>query len=289
MASLASHGVPNVSAAERFVFDVQGYLHLRDVLSPAEVEAANDAINGQREKLLARNVEGLSNVPASCPLSGGARLDMGGMLGWPPPQASSFRKMLCHPRLVPYLNELLGEGYRLDHQPLVIASEKGGEGFSLHGGPLDKNGKLNRDLQYRCEHGAIHNSLLAVSFQLVDHNPGDGGFCVLPGSHKMNFPVPEDLVLGQGPLAKPLSEGGLLHVPATKAGDVILFSEATVHGAVPWKSEQQRRIALFRFAPSNHAYGRAYLSYPGALFHGDDDSLTDAERAVLSTALQSSS
>ena len=41
---------------------------------------------------------------------------------------------------VPYLNELCGEGYRLDHMPLVIESEKGAEGFSLHGGTINADG-----------------------------------------------------------------------------------------------------------------------------------------------------
>ena len=38
--------------------------------------------------------------------------------------------------LLPYLVELCGPGYRMDHLPLVITSQKGSEGFHLHGGPL---------------------------------------------------------------------------------------------------------------------------------------------------------
>jgi hypothetical protein len=34
---------------------------------------------------------------------------MGGMLGWDAPHRDIFRKMLCHPKLVPYLRELCGE------------------------------------------------------------------------------------------------------------------------------------------------------------------------------------
>jgi ectoine hydroxylase-related dioxygenase (phytanoyl-CoA dioxygenase family) len=43
--------------------------------------------------------------------------------------------------------------------------------------------------------------------------------------------------------------------PATKAGDVVLWSEATVHGATAWRGAHQRRIALYRFAPPNMGYG----------------------------------
>ena len=44
-----------------------------------------------------------------------------------------------------------------------------------------------------------------------------------------------------------------VYQPVTKAGDVVFFSEATVHGAAPWTAEHQRRIALYRFAPSEIA------------------------------------
>jgi hypothetical protein len=53
-----------------------------------------------------------------------------------------------------------------------------------------------------------------------------------------------------------------IHQPVTKAGDVVIWSEATVHGATPWRGEQQRRIALYRFAPANMGYGRGYLEIP---------------------------
>ena len=46
----------------------------------------------------------------------------------------------------------------------------------------------------------------------------------------------------------------------TKAGDVVFFSEATVHGALPWTMPYERRLALYRFANANYAYGRAYLN-----------------------------
>lgn len=42
-------------------------------------------------------------------------------------------------------------------------------------------------------------------------------------------------------------------------GDVIIWSEGTVHGALPWMNDHQRRVALFRFAPSTCAYGRSYM------------------------------
>ena len=68
-----------------------------------------------------------------------------------------------------------------------------------------------------------------------------------------------------------------LYQPVTRAGDVVVWSEATVHGATPWKADHQRRIALYRFSPANMGYGRGYLEIDPAKLEG----MTDAQRAVL--------
>ena len=49
-----------------------------------------------------------------------------------------------------------------------------------------------------------------------------------------------------------------VYQPVGKAGDVVIFSEATIHGCLPWTADRQRRIALYRFAPGNFAYSRQY-------------------------------
>jgi hypothetical protein len=47
-----------------------------------------------------------------------------------------------------------------------------------------------------------------------------------------------------------------VYQPATRAGDVLIFSEAATHGSLPWtREDKQRRVALFRFSPGNVAYG----------------------------------
>ena len=66
------------------------------------------------------------------------------------------------------------------------------------------------------------------------------GFCVVKGSHKLNFAVPADVASGDD--ADFASEHAS-QVP-TQAGDVVFFSEATVHGALPWTMPYERRLAL---------------------------------------------
>merc|ERR1712146_759127 len=105
----------------------------------------------------------------------GPRLDMGGMLFWPESDAKLFRDVLAHPRLIPYFTAFCGEGFRMDHQPLLIAQDRDSEGFNLHGGPVTGAGHFNPELQYRCQNGQLWTSLLAAAVSLCDHNAGDGG------------------------------------------------------------------------------------------------------------------
>ena len=118
----------------------------------------------------------------------------------------------------------------------------------------------------------MRNSLLGVSVQLSTTKEGDGGFCILRGSHKSNFPCPVGF-------AQFLSDGAKDHIfqPATKAGDVVLFSEATTHGTLPWTCKEERRVALYRLAPNGSAYGRAYLNWPKQFLEG----MTETQLAVM--------
>ena len=43
---------------------------------------------------------------------------------------------------------------------------------------------------------------------------------------------------------------------AAQAGDALIFTEAVLHGTLPWMSEEERRTVIYRFAPAGTAYGR---------------------------------
>jgi hypothetical protein len=238
------------------------------------VEAANAAIDKHSDAVLERKGV-LRNTRSDTGMAGdgaSGRQDLGGILSWTDGDADFFRNVLAHHKLVPYFNELLGMGYRMDHQPFCILQDKGSEGFALHGGMIDvESGQFNPFLAYSCVQGKINNCLLACSVVLSDHNAGDGGFCVVRGSHKSNFKAPDSMINGD-------AHREMLIQPETKAGDVILFSESTVHGALPWQGNHQRRVALYRFAPSTMAYGRSYSpAWPADMTAG----MTEAQLAVL--------
>lgn len=263
--------------AERYLFDLNGFIVVREVLTPDEVQQANAAINNHKHEMVERSDAPLRNAMAGTAFAGTGpgRKDLGGVLEWGP-ESKVFKSILAHPRLVPFFHGLLGKGYRMDHLPFVIASDKGAEGFQLHGGTVDcSSGEYNPSLAYSCLHDTLRCALLGCNVMLSDHNAGDGGFCVVPGSHKSNFKMPKGMVDGE-------QYAEFVIQPETKAGDVVLFSEGTVHGAKAWTSDAERRACLYRFSPATNVYGRSYFGHenggwPDKMY----DDLTDAQRAVL--------
>jgi len=264
---------------QRYLFDLNGYIVVRNVLTNEEIQAANDAIDKRADQMVQRNDATLRNAKKGTKMygTGPGRKDLGGALEWGAADSRVFQSILAHPKLVPMFHGILGKGYRMDHLPFVLAQDYGAEGFSLHGGTIDcESGEYNPHLAYTCMHGTIRSSLLGCNVMLADHNPGDGGFCVVPGSHKSNFKMPKGMIDGE-------KYSEFIQQPATKAGDVVLFSEGTVHGALPWTcQDRQRRACLYRFAPATMSYGRSYFGHEGggwpvAMYEG----LTEAEKAVL--------
>ncbi len=264
---------------QRYLFDLNGFLVVRGAFSEETVVAANAAIDAHLGRMHERKgqlrTSSLYGRDSAALVGDGntGRMDLGGMLGWASPHREPFRDVLCHPPVAQALNDLLGPGYRLDHSPLMIAMERGAEGHTLHGGAVTEAGEPAWPLAYEFRHGQMRNQLLTACMQLSPANPGDGGFCVVPGSHKSNFPVPPALAdLGDDELNEYVQQ------PSLQPGDLLLFTEAVLHGTLPWTAAHQRRTVIYRFAPAGSAYGRGYLpSWPAEATEG----MSDAQRAVM--------
>ena len=252
---------------QKYLFDLQGFLVVEGVLSKAEVAAANEAIDRHAAGIVER-VGGVSLSSDSKTMQGETgRGDLGGLLSWEKPWCDPFRAMLAHPQITPYLNQLLGKGWRLDHNGGLISMRKGAEGHLLHGssGPA-----FDRHQCYIFKDGQMHNGLTVVAWQLADVNPGDGGLALIPGSHKGNYACPQ-------PIRKWEAHQDVVKQVTCKAGDVVIFTEAVTHGTIPWSADHDRRSVLFRMSPGNLAYAKGYNPWPESMLEG----LTPQQRAVL--------
>ncbi|MFZ1755245.1 MAG: phytanoyl-CoA dioxygenase family protein [Caldilineaceae bacterium] len=216
---------------QRYLFDLRGYLIIPDVLSPAEVAELNRLIDAQ-------NLSGPGGDTNS------ARF--GDFLNWD----KAFCALLDHPRLMPILKTILGDGFRLDHY-YGIYMRAGTERLNLHGGatPYDP------PEYYHFRNGQMYNGLTVVSWNLADTGPEHGGFCAIPGSHKANYPCPEQV-----------KEEHIGHeavvVPSAPAGSLVIFTEALTHGTAPWTASHQRRSLLYKYSPGQQSWGGNYVQPP---------------------------
>ena len=227
---------------ERYLFDLAGYLVVEQALTPEEVAQLNAAIDHHAEQMepIDRSLSGDSQALAGT----SRRLGLGSMLSWEKPWCEPFRQLLAHPVVKPYLDGILGEQYRLDHGPGLIAMDKGCEGGTLHGGGVERS---DFSEAYFFKNDRIYTGLTVVEYLLADEGPGDGGVAVVPGSHKANLPCPKNMRNWDA------HQNYVTEVQA-KAGDAVVFTETLTHGTLPWTASHQRRAVLYKFSPGYQAY-----------------------------------
>ena len=251
--------------SEQFLFDLNGYLKVPDFLTPGEVRDLNAALDANRDQRLEDPTHHTGDGDA---LQGKRRSIFSGMLEWQQPHSLPFRALLAHRKLIPYLDTLFGRGWKMDHSPVLSCGGKGSEGLLLHGSTARL---FNGSQYYTYSNGQMRCGMIVCSFQLADVNEGDGGFCCIPGSHKANFPLPE-------PIRNWEEHREVVYNVPCKAGDMIIFNEATVHGTLPWQGEQERRALLYRYSPK-------YLHFAGGTYRTSQpewvSELTEAQQAVL--------
>lgn len=255
---------------EKYFFDLMGYLVVEGVLSPDEVAEGNAAIDHYSAKIRVRpQEESLSHGSKALEGKSG-RLELSGMLHWEKTWCQPFRQMLVHPRIISYLNEMMGKGFRLDHGPLLIGMQGGTEGHYLHGA----GEPYSPVVAYHHQNGRMFCGGVTVAWQLRDVAPGDGGFAIVPGSHKANYPCPPGVRSVENDL-------GLVKQVAMKAGDVLFFAECATHGTLPWKGKGERRSVLYKYAARHIARAAGPDAAPENRWGEWTKELTEEQRAVL--------
>ena len=276
----------NMDEQEKYLFDLRGYLVVKDALTETQVKALSEIVDG--------NAAPATAAPATKALKGNRfkRPGRGGsdrtrfrndddtawsassLLDWGGP----FIDLIDIPTIAPYLETLLGVNYRLDHDYMLISNAEFNHQLYLHGGgqgaggPTDLVGPTDGgQCYYRFNNGRFFNGLVAVDFELNTVTPGDGGFACVPGSHKANFELPKDWKVSETQADIP----DCVDRVAASAGDAIIFTEACAHGTVPWEGEKERRTLFYKYCPHAVAWSPCY--YNSDHYEG----LTENQRAIL--------
>jgi hypothetical protein len=232
-----------LTAAERYIFDLYGYVVRRGALGADEVAGLNAGIDALHlpppgTDIMSQRYSGHLTT------------------------AQCFRDLLDHPAVWEPILEMCGDHVRLDHA-YGIYMAPGTSGLGLHGG-----GTPHDPAQYyEVRAGRMYNGLVAVQWALVDHRPGEGGFGCIPGSHRAEFPRPADT-----------PADWVVEVPM-QAGDVVIFTEALTHCTLPWRGKRERRTLLNKYAPGHLSWGRDYQGDLAAL--AGSGLLTPRQRVLM--------
>ena len=213
---------------QRFLFDLQGFLVVPGVLSATELAT----LNAIADEESARYSAPLEDWEAhQCSLWGQPLVDL-----------------IDHPKVVPYLLELVGPYFRIDHD-YCLFMRRGDKRGGLHGGshPVHAAG----DHWYRYHDGVMRNGLTVFVFNLTEVGEGDGGFACVPGSHKSNFidKLPPDVRSFE-------RRPHYVVQPPLAAGDLLIFTEALIHGTMPWAAAHQRRALLYKYSPGHSTWAQ---------------------------------
>ena len=225
-----------MTAEQRYLFDLHGYLHVRNALSAEELAAARAAA----ERYVATQ-------PAQLPE--GFRVDGKRYLnGFAFDRA--LERLALHPSTWPIVTELTRGRPRLASGTLQVddASKGASEAMRLHCARDDFGWDA---IRYEVRDGRIFCDHTVVFPYLSDVHPGDGGLLVVPGSHKSMFERPPELFNnGTVETLDALPEGVVNITP--RAGDMVVMNELVTHGVLPWTPrghDRTRMILVLRYVP----------------------------------------
>jgi Phytanoyl-CoA dioxygenase (PhyH) len=253
---------------EEYLFDLNGFVVLKGVLSAKEIADCNAAID---------------EIPRALPRLGWfgyvQREDHPEHRGISYQQTyelPAFSRLIDHPNFINYVARFVGgqETFDYHHAPLYIDENfynlRGpGDAIPLHAGGHD----ICKRMQFRYHNGRFACGQINVLIAYNDIGPGDGATMVIPGSHKSNIIHPAFLDPQRGDVWSETGGGSMEGIPGAvevhlKAGDAIVFVDATCHGSAKRVNSGWRRIGVSRYGPSwgNSRWGyRASAELQGRL------------------------
>jgi hypothetical protein len=210
---------------QKYLFDLQGYIVLKNVIPPALIEACNNVLDrfedmppGEYPPPLCL---GTTKTEKELYISNILEAD------------SALVPLIDIPEVIDVIKGVTGGPYRLNHTYTIYRWGGGYTELHMHGTPIIPK------CQYHCRNGQMVSTLTKAVFPMLDCDVEDGCFAAIPGAHKSNFHRP----WGGHPNENPV----LMPIPA-KAGDAVIFTEALTHGSVVNLSGRPRRTIYYCYS-----------------------------------------
>ena len=240
-----------------YLYDLQGYLVIENVLDAAEVETLN-AILDERLPPVPADWQAQRKADPRGPygnyrfgMAGGSHDTNPGFLAWGKP----FVDLMDHPAVMDVMRGQLGDCFRLDRifGMRMLAGMPSGRLHSDYGASEPFTRAEPGRFHPQPAHQALHGFGVAA-FNLTDAGPETGGLCCIPGSHNSHIKLPPQIRSGE--------YDDVVVVPKAPAGSVTLFSEATTHGTMAWAAKHERRTLLYKYCASQLTWSRARVTPP---------------------------
>ncbi|MBJ38981.1 MAG: hypothetical protein CMD83_11040 [Gammaproteobacteria bacterium] len=243
----------------QYLFDLNGYVVIENVLGSDEIAALEAGIDAQ--ELEPPNPK----FPRFGSAAGAVRATGSGFLQYGQP----FVDLMDHEAVLPILRFRLGDFFRLERL-YGIYQRQGMDKGVLHAdyGASSPNSTAKRGEYYPFLDNRMTGGFCVAAWNLRDTGPGIGGFACIPGSHKSQFRIPEGIHGDH-------QDGQWTQVLEAPAGSVTLFTEAMTHGTSRWEASYERRTLLFKYCVSNMSWGATRVVAPDGL------TLTPRQRQLL--------
>ncbi len=242
---------PALTSAQRYHFDVFGYVVIENTLTAGETSAVLNALQDLKREFEATG-DPTGTIIRNCRVSGYSPTNMhfAHVLETDP----AILDYVTNPRLVGIAEEVVGGIVRLSESEAIINSRDPDSyadpepSFGFHFGTRPPHGTYTGN-------GLFHSNFVKTLTNLTEIGPDDGGTVVIAGSHKIALPM-DDIV------ACAYEDRSLIHQVVAPAGSTVLFAEALIHATGQIRSDRERTIIITGYTPPMFKADRHQESSP---------------------------
>lgn len=229
---------PALTPAQRYHFEVYGYVIVENTLTQEETAGVLDALQRLKKEFEATG-DPASVTIRGCRVSGykPTNIHFAHVLETDP----AILGYITNSRLVGMAEEIVGGVVRLSESEAIINSRDPETAddpeptFGFHYGTRPDHGTY-------VGNGLFHSNFVKTLTNLTELGPDDGGTVVIAGSHKVTVPW-EDLV------EVVYQDRSLIHQVIAPAGSTVLFAESLIHATGQIRSDRERTIIITGYTP----------------------------------------
>ena len=223
-----------VSEMDDYLFDLRGYIVLKQAVSEEDVAQLNACVDRLIEDEEQKRFAGYEQF--------------GQLLSNVVEAGEPFERLIDHPSWSEHLQRYIGIDQPVFNTSGVIVRAQG-QASKLHSGAH----KRRINTQFRYHNGEFRCGQINVIVALNKVGPGDGGTMIVSGSHKSNLIHPAFASSEATPGGSLDKVEGTVEV-LMDSGDALLFVDCAAHGSGKRVNPGVRRAVLYRYGPKWQTY-----------------------------------